>query len=413
MPSLTLAGYALIGITALMGVVLVVLLVSLLRLSRRSRGVSDNQAETSMMSTALQETLTRLKAQERAMAARAEASERLSGQIILGVAAGLIVVDRRGLVQIVNPAARRILSLRDGGEGQPIEVLIAHVGPLARAISETLRTGVPVARRQLRLEGRPTHLGVSVSPLIGADGHLQAAVCLFSDLTDVVELEEQLRLKEALAGVGELTAGLAHEFRNGLATIHGYARLLDPGRLPEPYRAYVEGIRQETNALGEIVTNFLNFARPEPLTLAPLDLRAIVERAAADVSLEQGRITISGEFGCVLGDEVLLRQAISNLLRNSVEACAGAGVVPAVDVEGMTEGASIRITVEDNGPGIPPGALARIFKPFVTTKAQGTGLGLAIVQKVIVSHNGRIVAENRPDGGARFRIQLPLVNAVL
>jgi nitrogen fixation/metabolism regulation signal transduction histidine kinase len=149
MPSLTLAGYALIGITALMGVVLVVLLVSLLRLSRRSRGVSDNQAETSMMSTALQETLTRLKAQERAMAARAEASERLSGQIILGVAAGLIVVDRRGLVQIVNPAARRILSLRDGGEGQPIEVLIAHVGPLARAISETLRTGVPVARRQL------------------------------------------------------------------------------------------------------------------------------------------------------------------------------------------------------------------------------------------------------------------------
>ena len=408
MPSLTAAGYALVAITAVMGIVLAALLVSLLRMSRLVRTANDNQAESSMMSTALQEALTRLKAQERAMAARAEASERLSGQIIAGVAAGLIVVDRKAVVQIVNPAARRILSLGPGGEGQPIAVVIAHVAPLAEAILETVDTGVPVARRQLRLEGKPSHIGVSVSPLLGADGQLQAAVCLFSDLTEVVELEEQLRLKEALAGVGEMTAGLAHEFRNGLATIHGYARLFDPARLPPPYEEYVEGIRQETDALGEVVTNFLNFARPEPLTLAPIDLRAIVERAVADQSLEAGRVVIAGEFGRVLGDEVLLRQAISNLIRNSAEACAGASVVPSIRVEGLTEGTSIRVTIEDNGPGIPQDALAHIFKPFVTTKAHGTGLGLAIVQKVIVSHNGRIVAENRPQGGARFRIQLHL-----
>ena len=119
----------------------------------------------------------------------------------------------------------------------------AHVAPLAQAISDTLRSGVPVARRKLRLDGRPSYLGVSVSPLAGPDRELQAAVCLFTDLTEVVELEEQLRLKEALAGVGELTAGLAHEFRNGLATIHGYARLVDLTKLPEAYRPYVEGIR--------------------------------------------------------------------------------------------------------------------------------------------------------------------------
>jgi len=412
MPSLTLAGYALVGITAVMGVVLLALIVSLLRMSRLSRTANDNRAETSMMSAALQEALTRLKAQERAMAARAEASERLSSQIITGVGAGLIVVDRDGLVQIVNPAARRILHLASGGEGQPIGVLIAHVAPLADAISETVRTGVPVARRQLRLDGRPSHLGLSVSPLVGTDGQLQAAVCLFTDLTEVIELEEQLRLKEALAGVGELTAGLAHEFRNGLATIHGYARLLDPARLPEAYRPYVEGIRQETTAMGEVVTNFLNFARPEPLSLAPLDLRAIVERAAADVPLEHGRIDVSGEFGRILGDEVLLRQAISNLLRNSVEACTTAGINPLVLVEGTTEASNARITVEDNGPGIPPDALAHIFKPFVTTKAHGTGLGLAIVQKVVVSHNGRITAANGSEGGAQFRIQLPLAASV-
>jgi two-component system, NtrC family, nitrogen regulation sensor histidine kinase GlnL len=412
MPSLTIAGYTLVGITAIMGIVLIALLVSLVRMSKLSRTANDNRAETTMMSAALQEALTRLKGQERAMAARAEASERLSNQIITGVGAGLIVVNRHGLVQIVNPAARRILNIDADGSGQPIETLLRHVAPLAQAISDTLRSGVPVARRKLRLDGRPSYLGVSVSPLAGPDRELQAAVCLFTDLTEVVELEEQLRLKEALAGVGELTAGLAHEFRNGLATIHGYARLVDLTKLPEAYRPYVEGIRMETNAMGEVVTNFLNFARPEPLALAPVDLRAIVERAAADLPLERGRIEVDGEFGEVLGDEVLLRQAVSNLIRNSVEACSAADIEPEVRVEGAVDAAHIRITVEDNGPGIPSEALSRIFRPFVTTKTDGSGLGLAIVQKVIVSHNGRVTADNRPEGGARFRIQLPPAGAL-
>ena len=100
----------------------------------------------------------------------------------------------------LNPAARRILGLDGGGEGRSITDLLSHVAPLAEVITESLRTGVPVVRRQLRLDVRPSHLGVSVSPLAGGEGDLQAAICLFTDLTEVVALEEQLRLKEALAG---------------------------------------------------------------------------------------------------------------------------------------------------------------------------------------------------------------------
>src|ERR671920_2582982 len=96
-----------------------------------------------------------------------------------------------------------------------------------------------------------------------AEGRTSGVICLFTDLSRVVGLEEQLRLKDALARLGELTAGLAHEFRNGLATIHGYARLLDPQSLPDQARTCVEGIRAETIALGEVVTNFLRFARPD------------------------------------------------------------------------------------------------------------------------------------------------------
>ncbi|MEZ5283341.1 MAG: ATP-binding protein [Vicinamibacterales bacterium] len=408
MPTLTAAGYALVGITVLMSVVLAALLVSLVRLSRRSQARSGGGSESAMLSSVLQESLVRLKAQERATAARAEASERLASQIITGVGAGLIVVDGQGMVQIVNPAARRILNLDGGGEGKPVAELLADAAPLAAVIGETIDSGVPVTRRQLTMPGRPSHLGVSVSPLSAPDGGMQAAVCLFTDLSEVVALEEQLRLKEALAGVGELTAGLAHEFRNGLATIHGYARLFDPEKLPEPYGAYVEAIREETTAMGEVVTNFLNFARPQHLSLVDLDLHAIVERAAADQAVGEGALEIGGAFGRIMGDEVLLRQALSNLMRNGVEACTTTGRSPWVRVEGAVDGGQVVITIDDGGPGIPADSLSRIFKPFVTTKAQGTGLGLAIVQKVIVSHNGRIAAENRPEGGARFRIHLPL-----
>src|SRR5207244_4957753 len=100
-----------------------------------------------------------------------------------------------------------------------------------------------------------SRFGVTVSPLFDEKGEMHGAVCLFADLTAVQQLEEQLRLKESLATVGELTAGIAHEFRNGLATIHGYGKLLDPAQLPPASRKYVEGIRAEAVALGEVVTN--------------------------------------------------------------------------------------------------------------------------------------------------------------
>jgi signal transduction histidine kinase len=186
---------------------------------------------------------------------------------------------------------------------------------------------------------------------------------------------------------------------------------MDPTALPAAQRPYIEGIREETQALGEIVTQFLSFAGPSPLALAPVDLRTIVQRAAEDAPA--ARLTVSGEFVSVDADEVLLRQAISNLLRNSVEACSAQKQTAAIDVHAHVDRAHrvVHLTVADNGPGIAPDALPRIFSPFFTQRPGGTGLGLAIVQKVIVSHNGRISAANRPEGGAAFTVTLPLAAA--
>jgi signal transduction histidine kinase len=214
--------------------------------------------------------------------------------------------------------------------------------------------------------------------------------------------------------VGELTAGIAHEFRNGLATIQGYSKLLDLKALPETYRPYVEGIRAETKSLSEVVTNFLNFARPAQLTLTRVDLAAICERAADEIRTDAtalgGNVALSGRFGAVEGDEVLLRQAFSNLLRNAIEACADASIAPVIAVRSEVDDMQkvSRITVADNGPGIPVASRDRVFQPFFTSKRNGTGLGLALVQKIVVFHNGRVVAGASPAGGASLQVTLPL-----
>ncbi len=411
MQNLTTAGPALLGLALLVAFFMVVTVVMLVRAaSGRKRARKTDGGDTALLSMALQEAVTKLKAQERQMAARAEASERLASQIVAGLTSGMVVVDRSGVVQTMNPAARRILGLEAAAAAGLVSEVLHGVPALADVIDEALKTTTPIVRRTVTLEGgaKPSHLGVTVSPITGADGEMQAAVCLFTDLTAVVELEERLRLKEALARLGELTAGLAHEFRNGLATIHGYGRLLDPAVLPEPARTYVEGIRAETTALGEVVTNFLRFARPEQFAMAPVDLRAIIARAIVDLPGASQVTTLEGAFATVNGDDVLLRQAFSNLLRNSLEACADRDDAARVVVRGEVNDGDVLVTVDDNGPGLSPAALSRLFQPFATTKAAGTGLGLAIVQKVIVSHNGVIVAGSSPSGGARFQVRLPV-----
>lgn len=224
-------------------------------------------------------------------------------------------------------------------------------------------------------------------------------------------MEDQLRLKDALARLGELTAGLAHEFRNGLATIHGYGRLLDPEQMPAAFRPYVEGIRLETDQLGRIVTNFLMFARPEQLSFGPVQLFEVVRRSVEDVRREAPdvEIRVDGTFGCIDGDEQLLKQAFDNVIRNAAQSCGAASKAPTVVVRAMPGGEPgvVRVCVDDNGPGIPEGDRLRVFQPFVTTRAAGTGLGLAMVQKIVLAHNGKVSVGTSPERGARLDLSFP------
>jgi signal transduction histidine kinase len=411
-----------LGLTAIVGALCGMLMFATLRIfaaaRQRQRASRSTGTDTEMLSAALEEAITRLKAQERATAARAEASERLSSEIISSLTSGLLVVGIEGEVRIMNPAARRLLDLPEtpvtGGDYHAV----IDEPALSQTIDECLTQGRPIVRRTIHLpEGRraASRFGVTVSPLFDLSGQLHGAVCLFTDLTAVQQLEEQLRLKQSLATVGELTAGIAHEFRNGLATIHGYSKLIDPDVLPANVRPCVEGIRAEAISLGEIVTNFLNFAKPAQLALSDINLRTLCDRVAdearADIKALGGEVTVSGEFGEIQGDEVLLRQAFDNLIRNAIEACSGASVVPSVTVESSVDRkkGTCTVIVDDNGPGVPANARERIFQPFFTSKKHGTGLGLALVQKIVVSHNGRVSVGTSPAGGARLQVVLPII----
>ena len=414
------SGYLFLGLTAIVAALAAILTYAVVQFVVAARNLTKKSraegGETAFMASAMEDALRNLRLQERAMKARAEASERLSDEIVASLTSGLLVVDFGGIVRTLNPAGRKLLGLPEADWTRPYRDVLATSTELADLIDECLAQARPVVRRTVKTMGTngATHLGVTVSPIRDEAGRAYGAICLFTDLSEIRELEDQLRLKDSLARLGELTAGIAHEFRNGLATIHGYGRLLDLERLPEDYRPYVNGIRQETEALGEVVTNFLKFANPTRVTLAPLDMSAVVERAAddvrGDVESRGGELSIRGSFGKVDGDDVMLRQAMSNLMRNALEACVDAHVPPRIAIEGTVDAdqGTVRMTVTDNGPGIPQQNRERVFTPFFTTKARGTGLGLALVQKIIVMHNGRVAAVPSDKGGARIVLTLPL-----
>jgi signal transduction histidine kinase len=175
-----------------------------------------------------------------------------------------------------------------------------------------------------------------------------------------------------------------------------------------------ERILEQTRSITHVVTEFLKYAKPLDISNEQVPLLAVVERVTTEVGEAnvQVKIRFEGPFASVEGDEGLLRQALLNLARNAAEACAGepngGKVLLRGEINSGDERGLQRISVFDNGPGIPEDTLPKLFRPFFTTKANGTGLGLAVVQKIILQHGGNVEARNRAEGGAAFIVTLPL-----
>jgi PAS domain S-box-containing protein len=336
-----------------------------------------------------------------------------AGPAFRDLPSGVVVTDRAGLVTALNPAAARLLGVDErAAVGRPCAEALAAAPELARLVGDCLARGT-AHRRVLVAIGRggraSSHVGASVSP-IGGDPP-EGALCLFSDLTEIREVEEKVRLRESLAEVGEISAGIAHEVRNSLATILGYARLAS--RSGEAgVRDHAEAICREVEEVRSVLDDYLRFARPVSLNVERFDLGAMAEEVIAalreDPASRGRRLERQGDWPAIEGDEGLLRQALTNLVRNALEAVGDGGRV-CVRGELLPGRREVRIEVHDDGPGLPEGVRPEeLFRPFFTTKRDGTGLGLALVRKTVVFHDGRIEAGRGPWGGARFTLVLPV-----
>jgi signal transduction histidine kinase len=241
-----------------------------------------------------------------------------------------------------------------------------------------------------------------------------------TDLTEVIELRERMKLQENLANLGEMAAGLAHEFKNSLATIHGYVQLLDAQsqstKDENTRRATLDAALNEVKLLARLVTDFLNFARPQKLNVTEVELSSLLGECVDEIRpllSDSGiALTIEGKFATLSADESMLRRAIVNLLRNSVEAIEPQSSDKRIEIKGSVDGGKglryAHLRICDTGGGISSPDLHNIFIPFFTTKSRGYGIGLAIVQKILVAHGGDVSVERSDGSGTVFHCRLPL-----
>ena len=353
--------------------------------------------------------------------ARAASAEKFSERIVASVPSGLIAFDAQGKATVVNAPARALIEADgDAAEGQSVRELLRAAPDLAEMVERCLQTGEVYRREEVvatATNGQLRRLGATVAPIDpepskGARG----ALCLVTDLTEVLQLREQVTLKKNLESLGEMSAGLAHEFKNALATLHGYAQLMQSLKLGDEGRTASSALLQEVRNLSEMVTAFLNFARPQPLDLADVSLRELIEECRLELRTlseeKQVELIIEGDFPNARADERMLRQALLNLLRNAVEAVDENAKERRVTVRGSSyKDASGKdwaiVEIEDTGEGIQPNDLQRIFIPFFTTKSKGHGVGLALAHRVVTDHGGTLAAANAREGGAIFTIKLP------
>ncbi|MDJ0786660.1 MAG: ATP-binding protein [Myxococcota bacterium] len=348
---------------------------------------------------------------------------------------------RTGLVAIHADASMRLAALSDGAAavldcttpaakalGRPAGEVLGHQTELLALLRSALDGRERPGRCELRLPprrgGEPFTIGYTLIPVVGPAGDTRGAAILFRDLTLFERREEQDRHKDRLLALGQMAAGLAHELRNPLASLEVLLGLLKRRAAGEADGELIEEALGEVRSLAATVTGSLDFVRPLQLERRATPARELLDdalmRASARVAFDGPvEVHVSPELDALDVDPERMRAALVDLVANALEAMQGDGderpspaAAPSLrlSAEPSSDG-GVRIEVADRGPGVEASLRERIFHPFFTTRAEGTGVGLAEVQKVVAAHGGQVEVDDRPGGGAVFRMHLPAAGA--
>jgi len=327
---------------------------------------------------------------------------------------GLISIDANGDLVTVNNRAREIFNLR----GVPDErgELKRKFLSVAIPLLDTLKDRKMVLEREIECLGRdnePIPLAVSAAKLISEDGDEHGAVFILRDLREIKELQERVKRSERLASLGSLSAGVAHEIRNPLSSIKGFAQFFlkktPPGS--EDHK-YSEVMIKEVERLNRVISNLLDFARPKDpvkeITAITDLINHNIELIKDDANSRKIEVMAEIEKGIpsLSLDKDQITQVLLNIELNALDAMQEGGTLSIRCFMDEVRKAII-VEIEDTGQGVPEEELPRIFDPFYTTKKKGTGLGLAIAHRVVENHNGTISVKSSMGEGTTFRIELP------
>ena len=341
---------------------------------------------------------------------RASSAEKFSERIVASLPSGLIAFDGAGLSMAINAPGRTLLEVDGTALGESYEQLLGGHVELASMIGDCLQNGTVYRRAEIEAvssKGQSRTIGATIAPIeLPPERGPRGALCLLTDITEVTELREQVALKNNLESLGEMSAGLAHEFKNAMATLQGYAQLLQSLELNDKAQVAAGSLLNEVRNLSGMVTAFLNFARPQPLQLEQVVVSELIDECATELEpvFQELRVELvvdSSEPLVVRADERMLRLALLNLMRNGAEAITEESAERRVVVR--TGPATIE--VRDTGSGIPLAQLQKIFIPFFTTKAKGHGVGLALTHRIVSQHGGTLTAANSSNGGAVFTVR--------
>ncbi|GKX63341.1 PAS domain-containing sensor histidine kinase [Pragia fontium] len=341
-------------------------------------------------------------------------SKAFSTEIINNLPIGLITTNEQRQIRVVNQAAENMLGSRASQLfGQPIQqALPAEWNQLV----ESSHRQHPVVEREIDYplaNGQTIPLSISVAKIVNDDGHFLGNVFIFKDMREVRQLQEEVRRKEKLAAIGNLAAGVAHEIRNPLSSIKGFAKYFE-GRSAQgsEEQELAKVMAKEVDRLNRVITELLGLVRPTDLRIQQVDVNALIEHSLHLIrqDAESKNIVIDfhadNDLPLAEIDPDRFTQALLNLYLNAIQAIGSNGTLT---VSAKSAGDNdLHISVKDSGKGIKPDDLANIFNPYFTTKASGTGLGLTVVQKVIEEHQGKITVHSHPQSGTDFNMTIPL-----
>jgi len=386
--------------------------------------VGEKEEQSDFIMKTFQDLIRQLKEKEEALEEMRKAAEAhadrvgsFNEKILQSVPSGVLTVNCDKIITTFNKAAGVILDLSpDSILQQPYKTVFEKNEKMIYFLEETLAKEQDMIRQECEIDrpdSKKIWLGLNTSLLRDSDGQIIGVTIVFTDLTEKKEMEEQIALKKRLTMMGEMSAWIAHEFRNYMGTILGFSRLLEK-RLEEDPEAgeMICEITDELSAMERLITELLSYSKKREINATLISLPLLIEKSIKSFA-ENKRYaaaklgsTFEHELPMIELDPTLMRQAFSNLIQNALEVIKADGVVHVTVFRRSRE--KVQIEVTDDGNGISKEVIDKVLLPFFTTKENGTGLGLALAHKIVLSHNGHITIESLEGKGTTVTIVLPI-----